>query len=129
MNYLISGLIALMSAFIGMFLPMVSAVGPIERPTNLLFGFIYGLGWFVGGFVASVRSRHVEACGSLVWPVAILLLITYFLGRRLSDRPDRKLSIVLGSIFLSLLILPGNWVATTPLKYIPTYASILLAIY
>jgi len=129
MNYLISGAIALVSAFIGMFLPMVSAVGPMQRPTNLLFGFIYGLGWFVGGFVANVRSANVQTFGSLVWPFAVLLLVTYFLGRQLSDRPDRKLPIVLGSIFLSLLVMPGNWIVTTPLKYIPTYASILLAVY
>ena len=129
MNYLISGTIALVSAFIGMFLPMVSAVGPVQRPTNLLFGFIYGFGWFVGGFVADVRSRYVEAFGSLVWPFAVLLLVTYCLGRQLSDRPDRRLPIVLGSMFLSLLVLPGNWIASAPLKYLPTYASILLAVY
>ena len=129
MNYLISGAVALISAFIGMLLPMVSAVGPIQRPTNLLFGFVYGFGWFVGGFVADVKSRYVEAFGSLVWPAAVLLLVTYLLGRQLSDRPDRRFTIVSGSIFLSLLILPGNWVATTPLKYVPTYTSTLLAVY
>jgi hypothetical protein len=129
MNYLIGATIALASAFVGMFLPMVSAVGPIQRPTNLLLGFVYGFGWFVAGFVRDVRSANVETFGSLVWPFAILLLATYLLGRQLSERPDRRLAIILGSLFLSLLIMPGNWVATTPLKYIPTYASILLAVY
>ena len=32
-NYLISGSFALVSAFVGMFLPMVSTVGSIQRPT------------------------------------------------------------------------------------------------
>ena len=128
-NYLISGSFALVSAFVGMFLPMISTVGPIQRPTNLLVGFVYGLGWFIGGFIDDVRSRHVETFGSIIWPVVVILLVTYFLGRQLSDYLDRRFIIVLCCIFLLFLIVPGNWVANTPLKYIPTYSSILLAVY
>ena len=127
-NYLISWSFALVSAFVGMFLPMVSTVGPIHRPTNLLLGFLYGLGWFIGGFLDDVRSRHVETFGSIIWPIAVILMVTYFLGRQLSDCRDRRFVTVLGCMFL-FLIVPGIWVANTPLKYIPTYSSILLVVY
>jgi hypothetical protein len=128
-NYLTSGSVALVSAFIGMFLPMVPTVGPIQRPTNLLFGFVYGLGWFVGGFIDDVRSRYVETFGSIIWPIVVILMVTYFLRRLLSDYRDRRFVIVLCCIFLLFLIVPGAWVAKTPLKYIPTYSSILLSVY
>ena len=128
-NYLISGSFALVSAFVGMFLPMVSTAGPIQRPTNLLLGFAYGLGWFIGGFIDDVISRHVETFGSIIWPIVVILMVTYFLGRQLSAYPDLRFVIVLCCIFLLFLIAPGGWVANTPLKYIPTYSSILLAVY
>ena len=128
-NYLISGSFALVSAFVGMFLPMVSTVGPIQRPTNLLLGFLYGLGWFIGGFMDDVRSRYVETFGSIIWPIVIILMLTYFLGRLLSDYPGRRFATVLCCVLLLFLIVPGAWVANTPLKYIPTYSSILLAVY
>ena len=70
-SYLIGGSFALVSAFVGMFLP-VSTVGPIQRPTNLLLGFVYGLGWFIAGFIDDVRSRHVETFGSIVWPIVVI---------------------------------------------------------
>ena len=128
-NYLISGSLALVSAFVGMLLPMVSTVGPIQRPSNLLLGFVYGLGWFIGGFIDDVRSRHVETFGSIIWPIVIILMITYFLGRRLSDYPGRRSAMVLCCVFVLFLIVPGAWVANTPLKYIPIYSSMLLAAY
>jgi hypothetical protein len=128
-NYLISGSFALVSAFVGMFLPMVSTVGPIQKPTNLLLGFVYGLGWFIGGFIDDVRSRHVETFGWIIWPMIVILMVTYFLGRLLSDYRDRRFVIVLCCLFLLFLIVPGKWIANTPLKYIPTYSSILLAVY
>jgi len=128
-NYLISGSLALVLTFGGMLMPMVKAVGPIQRPTNLLLGFVYGLGWFIGGFIGDVRSRYVETFGSIIWPIVVILVVTYFLGRQLSDHPDRRFLIVLCCIFLLFLIVPGNWVASTSLKYIPTYSSILLAVY
>jgi hypothetical protein len=128
-SYLISGSLALVFAFGGMLLPMVKAVGPIQRPTNLLLGFVYGLGWFIGGFIENVRSRYVETFGSIIWPTLVILVVIYFLGRQLSDYPERRFLIVLCCILLLFLIVPGNWVANTPLKYIPTYSSILLAVY
>lgn len=128
-KYLISGSFALVSAFVGMFLPMVSTFGPVQRPTNILLGFVYGLGWFVGGFIADVRSRHVETFGSMIWPLMVILMVTYFLRQLLSRFPEQRFAIFVGCIFLLLLIVPRHWVATTPLKYIPTYSSILLAVY
>ena len=119
-NYLISGSFALVSAFVGMFLPMVSTVGPIQRPT-----------------IGMVHCRIYRRCkiptrgtfGSIVWPIVVIQMVTYFLGRQLSAYPDLRFVIVLCCIFLLFLIVPGGWAANTPLKYIPTYSSILLAVY
>jgi len=108
---------------------MVSTAVPIQRPTNLLLGFVSGLGWFFAGFIDDVISRHVETFGSIIWPIVVILMVTYFLGRQVSDYPDRRFVIVLCCIFLLFLIVPGGWAANTPLKYIPTYSSILLAVY
>jgi quinol-cytochrome oxidoreductase complex cytochrome b subunit len=94
-----------------------------------LLGFAYGLGWFIGGFIDDVRSRNVETFGSIIWPIVVILMVTYFLGRQLSNYRDRRFVIVPCCIFLLFLIVPGAWVAKTPLKYIPTYSSILLAVY
>jgi hypothetical protein len=128
-NYLISVSFALASAFVGMILPMVSKFGPIQRPTNILLGVVYGLGWFVGGFIADVRSSNVQAFGSMIWPLMVILMVTYFLRQLLSRFPEQRFAIFVGCVFLLLLIVPRHWVATTPLKYIPTYSSILLAVY
>jgi len=96
---------------------------------NILFGFVYGLGWFVAGFIADVRSRNVEPFGSMIWPLMVMLMITYFLGKLLSRFPKQRNAILVGCIFLLLLIVPRHWVATTPLKYIPTYAETLASVY
>jgi hypothetical protein len=53
----------------------------------------------------------------------------HILGRLLSDYRDRRFVIVLCCVFLLFLIVPGKWIANTPLKYIPIYSSILLAVY
>lgn len=128
-NYLTGTAYALVTAFVGILLPMTSEMGPIRRPTNLLLGFAYGLGWFVGGTVGDMRSMVVERFGWLVWPLIVMGLIGYFLGRLLSDYPDWGMVIAAGCIILLLLIVSGDLVATTFLKYIPTYSSILLSIY
>jgi hypothetical protein len=60
-----------------MLLPMVSTVGPIQRPTNLLLGFVYGLGWFIAGFIDDVRSPNVQTFGSIIWPIVVILLPIY----------------------------------------------------
>jgi hypothetical protein len=59
----------------------------------------------------------------------VMLMVTYFLGQLLSSYPEQRLAIFVGCIFLLLLIVPGHWVATTSLKYIPTYSSTLIAVY
>jgi hypothetical protein len=96
---------------------------------NILLGFVYGLGWFVAGFIADVRSRNVEAFGSMIWPLMVMLMVTYFLRKLLSRFPEQRFAIFVGCSFLLLLIVPRHWVATTPLKYIPTYSETLLSVY
>ena len=80
-SHLIALAYALTSGFVGMFLPSASGLGVIRHPTNILFGFIYGFGWFVAGFIADVRSPNVELFGSLVWPFLVMTAIVYFLER------------------------------------------------
>jgi hypothetical protein len=127
-DHLIGALYALASAFVAVLLPMTT-IGAFRHPTNLLLGFIFGFGWFVGGFVENVRSPNVETVGWLIWPLLMMGLITWLLGRLLSNYPDRKAAIAAASIVLLLAIVPGDLVSTTFLKYVPTYSSILLSIY
>jgi hypothetical protein len=128
-NYLIGAGYAVMSAFVGMLLPFASALGPIRRPTNLLFGFIYGFGWFIGGFIENVRSPNVELFGSLIWPFMMIVMMTYFLGSLLSSHSDRRPAIMLGCLVLLAFIISGDFIQSTPLKYVPTYSSILFVVY
>jgi hypothetical protein len=127
-NYLVGAVYALATAFVAVLLPMTMAVGPIRRPTNLLLGAIYGFGWFVASFI-DVRFPKIETFGWLVWPLIIIVLITYILGRLLSSFPDRAVAIAACAIILLFLIVPGDLVSTTFLKHVPTYSSILLSIY
>ena len=127
-SYLIAVAYALASGFVGMFLPLVSALGVMRHPTNILFGFIYGFGWFVAGFIADVRSPNVELFGSLIWPLLVMAAIVYFLGRELSSGSRGYWPVVVGIMLLALVI-PGKLVATTSLKYVPLYSSILSAVY
>jgi hypothetical protein len=127
-SYLIALAYALTSGFVGMILPSVSALGVIRHPTNILFGFIYGFGWFVAGFIADVRSPNVQLFGSLIWPFLVMTAIVYFLGRKLSSGSHGYWPIVVG-VMLVALVIPGKLVATTSLKYIPIYSSILSAVY
>jgi hypothetical protein len=128
-NYLIGAGYAVISAFVGTFLPMASALGPIRRPTNLLFGFIYGFGWFVGGFIENVRSPNVQVFGSLIWPFIVMLMIAYFLASLLSSHPDRRPAIVLGCLVPLAFIISGDFIQSTPLRYVPTYSSTLFVVY
>ena len=127
-SYLIALAYALTSGFVGMVLPSVSALGVIRHPTNILFGFIYGFGWFVVGFIADVRSPNVQLFGSSIWPFLVMTVIVYFLGRELSSESRGYWPIVVGVMLLALVI-PGKLVATTSLKYVPIYSSILSAVY
>jgi len=127
-NYLIGAVYALATAFVAVLLPMTTAIGPIRKPTNLLLGSIYGFGWFVAGFI-DVRFPKLETFGWLVWPLIIMALITYILGRLLSSYPDRVTAIAACAIILLFLIVPGDLISTTFLRYVPTYSSILLSIY
>jgi hypothetical protein len=128
-NYVVGGVYALASAFVGMLLPMVSAVGPIHRPTNLPLGFVYGFGWYVWGLAQGLRSPNAQLFGSLIWPVIVMLAITYFFGRSLSNYSGRKPAIIVGSVVLLFLIIPGGLVARTPLRYVPIYSTILFIVY
>jgi hypothetical protein len=125
-SYLIALAYALTSGFVGMILPFASGFGVIPHPTNILFGSIYGLGWFVAGFIASVRSPNVQLFGSLIWPLLVMTAIVYLLGRQLASGSRGYRPIV---IILLALVLPGKLVATTSLKYLPLYSSTLSAVY
>jgi ABC-type Mn2+/Zn2+ transport system permease subunit len=128
-NYLIASAFALASGFVGMVLPFTTEIGGIRNPTNIPLGFVYGFGWYVAGFVKSIRSPNVQTFGGKVWPSVVMAAIAYFLGRALSHHPDKRLAITICCIIPLLLIVPGDLVASTPLKNIPTYSGTLSAVY
>ncbi len=126
-NYLIASLFALISGFVGMFLPFA---GGLPILTNIPLGFVYGFGWFVAGFIKNVRSPNVQLFGSIIWPLVVMVAIIYFLGRTLSRHPDRSRAINAGCIISLLLIVPGDLVHRTKLsKYVPLYSNILASVY
>jgi hypothetical protein len=128
-NYVIAAAYALTTGFLGMFLPSVSVVGAFRYPTNILFGFVYGFGWYIAGFISDIRSPQVQMFGALVWPFFVMVTIGYFLGKELSAHTDNAWAILIGCFILVILIIPGDLIGVTPLKYIPIYSNILSAVY
>src|SRR5882757_4362573 len=57
MKYLIIGIaFSIMSAFVGCLLPFVSFGSNAKAPVNILWGFIYGLGWYAAGLLSDPRN-------------------------------------------------------------------------
>ncbi len=128
-NYATGFILSLASAFIGMFSAGLDFGGSFREPVNLLWGFIYGFGWYMWGFFESVRSAHAQSFGGLVWPLMLLVGLTYLLGRVLSAYPQRRASIIAAFMLSLLFLIPKQLLKNTPLDYIPTWDKILTVVY
>lgn len=129
-NYLISAAFALASGVVGTFLPaLIDVGGNLRHPTNVPLAILYGFGWYVAGFIRSVRSPDVVKFGAFVWPLLVMAAITYFVGKQLSLHPDRMWPIIISCIIVLGLIVPGDLVAGTPSKYLPMYYNFVSVVY
>jgi hypothetical protein len=118
-----------MSAFVGCLLPFVSLGSHAKEPINIIWGFIYGLGWYAAGLLSDPRNPSAQLFGGKIWPILIIGSIVYAAGfLRNVQNPMRTVIILL--FFISLfVVLPRRLIIGSPLDNIPTYSKILSAVY
>ncbi len=127
--YVTGFVLALFSAFAGILSPSLPTGESFREPINLVWGFIYGFGWYIAGFAESIASPRVQTFGALVWPLIVLAGATYLFGRMLGIYTKRRAEIITVFTLSVLFILPQDIIMNTPLRHIPTYYSILSTVY
>jgi hypothetical protein len=122
-------LLSLLSAFVGCVLPFISIDGYARNPINLIWGFLYGFGWYVAGMLSDPRNPWAQMFGGIVWPIIIMGFIVY-LARFLSEIQTPKKILIVSLLFLSLfVIVPQKIISGSILENMPTYYSILFVVY
>jgi hypothetical protein len=95
----------------GTVLPLFGA-GLVREPINLTWGFVFGLGWYVAGFVADLSSPWVVLWGALVWPALVCASLFIFSRRLHQHEWNSNRLLVLSIFFLSLIVIvPQNLTA------------------
>jgi hypothetical protein len=113
----------------GTFLPLFST-GLLRQPINLVWGFVFGLGWYVAGFVANLSSPWVVLWGALVWPVLVCAFLFIFSGKLYQHEWSFSKLLALSILFLTLIVVvPQSLIAGPALRNIPFYPNILAAVY
>jgi hypothetical protein len=118
-----------MSAFVGCLLPFVSLGSHAKAPINIIWGFIYGLGWYAAGLMSDPRNPWAQLFGGKIWPLLVVGSIVYAAGfLRKVQNPIR--TVIMVFLFISLFVaLPRRLIIGSPLDNIPTYSNILSAVY
>jgi len=114
----------------GTWLPMFT-VPHFGKFINLWWESVYGLGFFVVGFLpGGFESRVGFLFGALLWPIAVAILMYLLSGWILHSR-SQKTNIVAGcTIIISLLlVVPLNGSAKFPFSYLPLYSHFMFVIY
>jgi hypothetical protein len=112
-----------------MILPAIYVSDNFSHPVNILWGFIYGFGWYLSGFIYDIRSPSVQIFGSMIWPAIVFISASYLFGRILSAPSNIKRLAIIIAVASLFIVLPEHLILDTPLKYIPVYYSILAAAY
>ena len=113
----------------GTVLPLFST-GLLLQPINLIWGFVFGLGWYVAGFVANLSSPWVVLWGALVWPVLVCAFLFVFSGKLYRHEWSFSRRLVLSTLFVSLIIVvPQSLTAGPAFRNIPVYPNIFAAVY
>ena len=113
----------------GTVLPLFST-GPLREPINLVWGLVFGLGWYAAGLVASLSSPWVVLWGALVWPVLVCAVLFVFSGKLFQHERNSSKLLVSSILFLSLIVVvPQSLTAGPALRNIPFYPNILAAVY
>jgi hypothetical protein len=113
----------------GTVLPLFST-DLLRQPINLVWGFVFGLGWYVAGLVANLSSPWIVLWGALVWPVLVCAFLFIFSGK--FYRHERRFSkrLALSVLFLSLIVVvPQSLTAGPALRNIPFYPNIFATVY
>jgi hypothetical protein len=130
MKYLLIGVaLSIMSAFVGCLFPFVSLGSYAKEPINIVWGFIYGFGWYAAGLLSDPRNPWAQLFGGKIWPLLIMGSLVYAAGfLRNVQNPTRTVIMLL--VFVSLFaVLPRRLIIGSPVDNIPTYSKILSVVY
>jgi len=120
--------VAFIPAVFGIFLP-VFTYGSTPDFINVFWGFVFGFGWYLLGYFASLSSPPAVLFGSLLWPMAVCSLLFLWSGCLLRLESTTKI-VVFGVLIFSLLFnVPQRLTSMSPLRYVPLYPNILGAVY
>jgi hypothetical protein len=128
---LIGGLFAIMSAFVGCLWPSIPIGSYGKNLINIIWGFIYGFGWYISAMLSGGNPRNPQAqsFGSMVWPILVMAIIVYA-ARFLSKIQNPTRTVIMSFLFLSLfVVVPQRLIAGSFLASIPTYYGILIRVY
>jgi hypothetical protein len=79
MKYLLIGVaLSIMSAFVGCLFPFVSLGSYAKEPINIVWGFIYGFGWYAAGLLSDPRNPWAQLFGGKIWPLLIMGSLVYY---------------------------------------------------
>ena len=113
----------------GTVLPLFST-GLLPEPVNLIWGFVFGLGWYAAGFVANLSSPWIVLWGALVWPALICAFLFIFSGRLYQRERSSGRRLISSILFLSLIVIvPQSLTAGPALRHMPLYPNIFAAVY
>jgi hypothetical protein len=112
----------------GTFLPLFK-IGPIREVVNLLWGFIFGFGWYMAGYVANLSSPIVVIFGALVWPIIVFILLYVWAGKILQYEPRPRMLCLIILVLSMFIDVPVHSTSVFPLRYIPLYINIYGAVY
>jgi hypothetical protein len=104
-------LIAVLGAFLGMFLPI--AVYELTQsesfhPHNVFWESIFGVGFYVAVFFDScMSSRWVPVIGFAAWPL-LAMLIVFFVTRRILHSSSRSRILWTAVFLLSVVVCVGD---------------------
>jgi hypothetical protein len=114
----------------GVLLPLISW-GSLGRLINPFWEIIYGIGFFLGGFLpAGIRSPLVAVFGALIWPAGVSMTV-YFLTAVIWRSGSLKFKMIaLIFTFLSLVcIITLDKARQAPFDRFPFFTHFYSAMY
>lgn len=102
-----------------------------ERLVNLFWGSIYGVGFYVGGFVfGGLRSTPTMVLGGLIWPLVVCLLLFWISGKLWHQNNVTVKNVSTVILILSLLVVITLARARTPpFSSFPLFTNFISAAY
>jgi hypothetical protein len=126
-------LIAIVAVFLGMFLP----IGFYEithsesfQPHNVFWESVFGLGFYVAGFIADCfTTRWVAVVGLLAWPL-FAAGIVFFVSRRVILSSQRVRFVWSAVFLLSVVVIVGDTAENyLSVHHVPLYWNLYATCY